>query len=73
MLTVKHVDEDGTESIFEALSVAHDPDKCIFTGYGSPGPDEGARKDGVLRYESGRVYVTNENGKTVGIYILSGR
>lgn len=71
MLTVKHVENDGHESVMLVLSVSYDPKGEELVGYGSPGPDEGARKDGVVRYASGRVYVMNENGKTVGVYNLN--
>lgn len=71
MLTIKHVDNDGTESVMMALSVSYDPRAEELVGYGSPGPDEGARQNGVVRYASGRVYVMNENGKTVGAYNLN--
>jgi hypothetical protein len=70
MFSLKHVEDDGRESIMGAVSVSFDPKGTELTGYGSPGPDEGARKNGVVRYASGLVYVMNEQGKTVGVYSL---
>lgn len=70
MLTLKHVEDDGHESMMEAISVSFDGKKGELTGYGSPGPDEGARKDGVVKYATGHVYVMNGQGKTVGVYSL---
>jgi len=70
MYSIKHVESDGHESMMAAVSTSFDPAKIELTAYGSPGPDEGARKDGVVRYASGKVWVMNEQGKTVAVYDL---
>lgn len=85
MLTVKHIEKNGDEYLFTAREVMHCPrgklaleqglqesasSMPFVRFYGVPGPDEGARKDGVLDLEDGRVYIMNESGKTVGNYIL---
>jgi hypothetical protein len=40
--------------------------------YGIPGPDEGAKVGGCVRYSQGNVFVMNEAGKTVSAYYLGG-
>ena len=70
MLTIKHIEMDGHESVMSAVSVSFNAEKNELTGFGSPGPDEGSRKDGVIVYGSGHIYVMNENGKTVAAYNL---
>lgn len=66
MYSIKHVDDDGKENVVAAVSVGYDPKKNELTGYGSPGSG-----DGVVRYTSGRVFVMNEQGKTVSLYNLN--
>jgi hypothetical protein len=68
MYSIKHVEDNGYESVMSAVSVSFNPETNELIGYGSPGPDEGARKDGVVRYSSGHAFVMNEQGKTVAVY-----
>jgi hypothetical protein len=68
MYSIKHVEDDGQESVMAAVSVSFDPKKNELIAYGSPGPDEGARKNGVVRYGSGKAWVMNDQGKTVAVY-----
>lgn len=70
MYSIKHIEENGHESVMAAVSVSYDSKRNELIGYGSPGPDEGARRDGVIRYASGNVYVMNDQGKTVAVYNL---
>jgi hypothetical protein len=71
MLTIKHVEELGHESIQAARSVSYDPaGGGTLIAFGCE-PNGGAvDADGVCRYGDGRVYVMNENGATVGTYNL---
>lgn len=69
MLTIKQIERDGHEGIEMARQVSFIPGEGL-TAFGCPGPDEGARAAGVVRYASGRIYVMNENGKTVATYDL---
>jgi hypothetical protein len=74
MLTVKHVDIGGHESITLAETVIFDPavgkDNEYPAGqvvaFGVPAPIS----DGCNRYSSGRVFVMNDFGKTVAVYRL---
>ena len=68
MLTINHIEVDGHEGIHLARQVSYAIGQL--TAFGCPGPDEGARRDGVVNYGTGRVYVMNENGKTVAAYDL---
>lgn len=76
MLTIKHIEKDGHEGVIQAIQITYAPQDDTnngapgLTAYGSPGPDEGARKDGVISFGDGRVYVMNDNGKTVATYNL---
>lgn len=64
MYTIKHVESDGMESTLAVLSVQYDSKTNTVV---APAPD------GVTKYHyaSGRLYVMNENGKTVGNYDLN--
>lgn len=80
MFTVKHVERDGFEGIVQAMDVTFHPGRdchgedlghiAEFVAFGVPGPNAGARLDGVVRYGTGTIYVMNEAGKTVGCYHL---
>jgi hypothetical protein len=70
MLTLKHVEPDGHEGIQTARELSFNESQKQLTAFGCPGPDEGARRDGVVNYGTGRVYVMNDNGKTVAVYDL---
>ncbi len=72
MFTIKHTEENGRSNMFLALSVHFDPGEKQLVAYGSPGPNEGARHDGVIRFGDGHIYVMNDAGKTVAVYVLSG-
>lgn len=67
MYSIKHIDDQGRENVVAAVSTSFDPVKNELVGYGSPGSD----KDGVVRFDSGRVFVMNEMGKTVALYNLN--
>lgn len=69
MLTVKHIEESGHESICQATGVSFNPDSermLVATGVGAAS----VSADDCNRYTSGKVYVMNESGKTVGNYVL---
>ena len=84
MLSVKHVEPSGDESLFLANQTAFyrrgeltgradgppDEKHPVVIAYGVPGPDEGARKDGVVHIGDGTVYVMNDSGKTIAVYDL---
>ena len=65
MYSLKHVEDDKSEKIVTAVSVSFDPKKNELIGYGSPSAD-----DGIIRFNTGHVYVMNEKGSTVGVYSL---
>jgi hypothetical protein len=69
-MTIKHVEDNGHETVVTVNDVSFDPKDGCLIGYGSPGPDEGARVNGMVRYNSGHAFVMNEQGKTVGVYNL---
>ena len=62
MYTIKHIEEDGTESTLAVLSVKRNGAQVF-----APAPD------GVTTYVygSGRLWIMNEQGKTVGNYDLT--
>lgn len=72
MLTIKHIEEDGHESVSTAREVSFTPGEGL-RAFGCPGPDEGGRAAGVENYANGRVYVMNESGQTVAVYNLDSR
>jgi hypothetical protein len=69
MLTIKHVECDGYESVRQASHVERYPLNADAPGviaYGVPGEAE------PLRFASGTVYVMGDGGKTVATYSLGG-
>ncbi len=56
MLTVKHVERDGHESVFEASDIHRTPEGQLAFGQGE------------RTVTTGKVYVMNEAGKTVAVY-----
>jgi hypothetical protein len=76
MLTIKHVEESGHQSVTSAASVTFTPanlthpddqnghDEVI--AFGVPMPIS----DGCNRYRNGTVYVMNDHGSTVANYNL---
>jgi len=78
MLTVKHVEKDGHESIRMVHSISYQPSRLedikgrthsILTAYGCT-DEGGAVSDGVCSYSSGKIYIMNDAGSTVGNYDL---
>jgi len=76
MLTIKHVEPGGHESIQEARSVSvisigtPEGQEYELTAFGCV-PNGGAVDiHGVCRYGDGVVYVMNDHGSTVGHYRL---
>lgn len=78
MLTVKHVEPNGYECVRTARVVDYEPTRpgkrARVTAYGcdcaTVDTQTVADKDGVLRFETGRVYVMDA-GKTVSAYVLT--
>lgn len=64
MVTIRHLLDDGKERIVTASSVAYDAKENTLEGH-----TEGS--DVIEKFSSGRIYVMNENGKTVGVYNLN--
>jgi hypothetical protein len=67
MLTIKHVECDGYESVRQATHVERCPwnaDNGGVFAYGVPGEAE------PLRFATGKVYVMGDGGKTVATYSL---
>lgn len=71
MLTVKHIMVGGKESVRTVTKVDYYPQGAPGNGYDSPVVFTEA-PDGTATYEFGRIYVMNENGKTVASYHLGG-
>ena len=76
MLTVKHVEKDGHESLVPCTSaqfypavVGDDATRPKVEVFGSPA-DGGAFYDGHATYSNGKIYVMNDHGATVGNYDL---
>ena len=55
MLTIKHVEKDGREMVFEAIDVHRTIDGNLAFG-----------QEKVI--ESGKIYVMNDAGRTVAVY-----
>jgi hypothetical protein len=55
MLTIKHVEKDGRESVFEAVDLHRIPSGQLAFG-----------QEKVIT--SGKVYVMNDAGRTVAVY-----
>jgi hypothetical protein len=74
MLTVKHVEKSGHQSVTPAETVVFDPavgknnewPKGQVVAFGVPQPVS----DGCNRYGTGIVYVMNDHGSTVAKYDL---
>jgi hypothetical protein len=58
--TIKHVDDDGHESVESVVRVKYDVDLNQLTGFESP--------TGDLTYNTGHAFVMNDQGKTVAAY-----
>ena len=78
LLTIKHVEKDGHESIQQAHSVSfvpHDEEskvkKSRLDAFGCTGQGGAVDDDGCCSYSSGIVYVMNDAGSTVGKYDLN--
>ena len=77
MLTVKHVERSGHESVTTAASAYYDPavgqnneyPKGQVVAFGSPN-DGGATHEGVTRFGGGKVFIMNDHGSTVANYDL---
>ncbi len=54
MLTIRHVEKDGRERVFTAVAIARSDEGFTF------GTDE------IIA--TGKIYVMNDGGKTVGVY-----
>lgn len=78
MLTVKHIEDSGHETLTPATRVTFTPSSCNMDGdtehphgdfrmFGVPDPHY---IDGSTRYTKGRIYVMNAAGKTVAHYDL---
>ncbi len=66
MFSIKHI--DGIERTVAAVSYEFDPLKGKLTGHGSP---SSTSPDGDIIFTTGRAYVMNDQGQTVGAYNLS--
>jgi hypothetical protein len=81
LLTIKHVEKSGYESIQQAHSVSFTPAKLAhpdkvdpkdeLIAFGCTGKGGAVDSDGVCRYGDGTVYVMNDAGSTVGKYHLN--
>ena len=80
MLTIKHVERSGHESIIQAHSVSYKPkghapggdtpaESATLEAFGCTG-DGGPVSDGWCCYGNGKVFVMNDAGSTVGNYDL---
>lgn len=75
MLTIKHVEDDGSEGILQCERVGFAP-KCpngernLFAFGCVPTNDGGAIHDGTAIFGTGVIYVMNDTGATVGKYAL---
>lgn len=81
LLTIKHVEKDGHESIQQAHSVSFYPareteggkpnDEAHLEVFGCTEIGGAVDEHGHCRYGSGVVYVMNDAGSTVGKYELN--
>ncbi len=55
MMTVRHVDQDGTEKLFEVESVERTQEGKLVFGI-------------IRRVETGKVFIMNGSGQTVATY-----
>jgi hypothetical protein len=67
MLTIKHVDPTGFETVVLVVSVGYNPEKRELIGYG---PTENGSAAETHHYTSGHAFVMNDAGKTVSAYNL---
>ena len=67
MLTIKHIRDDGRESVVSVASVGFSVEENELVGYGTQNPNEEAR---VASYRDGHAFVMNDQGKTVAAYNL---
>lgn len=83
MLTVKHIDVMGGESVFPAKDVRYTPNKFTMTGVTADGRRTGKvcpdgqihidMEDGSIRHLiGGTIYVMNDKGATVAKYDMGG-
>lgn len=74
LLTIKHVEKSGHESIQQAHNVCFNPgDGKVITSveaFGCTGRGGAVDADGHCSYVDGKVYVMNDAGATVGNYDL---
>lgn len=68
MMTIKHIAEDGKESVTSVNRVEFDQKLCQLTGHVRDGD-----KTITVHYDRGHAFVMNENGKTVAVYNLRKR
>jgi hypothetical protein len=70
MLTINHIEANGHQSIRQAKWVSYDPDTKQLTA-GNAIMDVKTEEQHHDTFANGRIYVMNENGKTVATYNLS--
>lgn len=66
MYSIKHISREGTERVVEAVSYEFDPMKGLLTGHGCP-----SNNGEDITFSSGRAYVMNGEGQTVGAYNMN--
>ena len=81
LLTIKHVEKNGHESVQQCHSVSFTPKEAAhpdtneprdeLVAFGCTGIGGAVDEHGVCHYGSGTVYVMNDAGATVGKYILN--
>lgn len=64
MMTIKHVDHSGKESVVAVESTLFDKQQNCLIGCG-PNRIE------LIRWTSGHAFVMNEQGKTVAVYNIT--
>jgi hypothetical protein len=62
--TIRHIESNGHESVHAATFASFDP------GVGASSCGEKCIQSDTHRFNSGRVYVMNDGGKTVATYDL---
>jgi hypothetical protein len=79
LLTIKHIETGGYESMQQAHSVSFHPNGIdgdevktpTLIAYGCTAKGGATDEHGVCRYGTGDVFVMNDAGSTVGKYRLS--
>lgn len=75
MLTIKHIEKSGHESVQQARDVAFQPgDKDAemkLTAFGCTAHGGAVDDSGVCLYATGRIFVMNDAGATVASYDFS--